>query len=61
VRRGRGDLQVAGVALTLLTLGSWNGFGLVAGIPVAGLTWLAAGVAAAAIRGGENDSLTVGG
>jgi hypothetical protein len=61
VRRGSGDLQVAGVALTLLALGSWNGFGLVAGIPVAALTWLAAGVAAAAIRGGENDSLTVGG
>ena len=60
VRRGRGDLRVAGVALTLLTIGCWNGFGLVAGIPVAALTWLAAGLATASACTPAADSLTVG-
>ena len=57
---GDGDLQVAGVALTLLTIGCWNGFGLVAGIPVAALTWLAAGLATASACTAAADSLTVG-
>jgi len=61
VKRGRGDLRVAGVGLTLLTVGCWNGFGLVAGIPVAALTWLAAGAATAAALTNVRDSLTVGG
>lgn len=43
-----GDLRVAGIALVLLVLGAWNGYGLVAGIPLAALTWLAVGVAVAA-------------
>ena len=40
VRRGVGDARVLGAALPLLVLGVWNGYGLVAGIPVAALTWL---------------------
>jgi hypothetical protein len=47
VRRGAGDVRVLGVALTLLAVGAWNGYGLVAGIPLDALTWLAVGVAAA--------------
>jgi len=47
-RRGRGDARVAGIALLLLVLGAWNGYGLVAGIPLGALTWLAVGVAVAA-------------
>jgi hypothetical protein len=50
IRRGAGDVRVAGVGLLLLCLGAWNGFGLIAGIPVAALTWLAVGVAAASLR-----------
>ena len=49
-RRGSGDARVAGVALSLLVLGAWNGYGLVAGIPLAALTWLAGGVAVASAR-----------
>jgi hypothetical protein len=46
-RSGRGDLRAAGIALPLLVLGAWNGYGLVAGIPLAALTWLGTGVAVA--------------
>ncbi|HET7647274.1 MAG TPA: O-antigen ligase family protein [Gaiellaceae bacterium] len=48
-RSGRGDVRAAGVALPLLVLGAWNGYGLVAGIPLAALTWLGTGVAVAAV------------
>jgi hypothetical protein len=46
-RRGTGDARVLGSALCLLAVGAWNGYGLVAGIPLDALTWLAVGVAAA--------------
>jgi hypothetical protein len=49
VRRGVGDARVLGAALPLLVLGVWNGYGLVAGIPLAALTWLAIGVAGVAV------------
>ena len=49
LRRGVGDARVLGVALPLLVLGVWNGYGLVAGIPLAALTWLGVGVAAASV------------
>jgi len=42
------DARLAGVALVLVVVGAWNGYGLVAGIPVAALTWLAVGVSVAA-------------
>jgi hypothetical protein len=42
-------MRAAGVALPLLVLGAWNGYGLVAGIPLAALTWLGTGVAVAAV------------
>ena len=42
--RRAGDATLAGVALVLLVVGAWNGYGLVAGIPLAALTWLAVGV-----------------
>jgi hypothetical protein len=48
-RSGRGDIRAAGVALPLLVLGAWNGYGLVAGIPLAALTWLGTGVAVASV------------
>jgi hypothetical protein len=48
-RRGYGDARIAGVALPLLALGAWNGYGLVAGIPLDALTWLGVGVAAASL------------
>lgn len=47
-RRARGDARLVGVGLLLLVVGAWNGYGLVAGIPLAALTWLAVGVATAA-------------
>ncbi|MGN6798089.1 MAG: O-antigen ligase family protein [Gaiellaceae bacterium] len=47
-RAAAGDARIAGLALVLLALGAWNGYGLVAGIPLAALTWLAVGVAVAA-------------
>lgn len=47
-RRARGDAALAGIALVLLVVGAWNGYGLVAGIPLAALTWLAVGVCIAA-------------
>lgn len=46
-RSGAGDARTAGIALCLLVVGAWNGYGLVAGIPLAALTWLAGGVAVA--------------
>jgi O-antigen ligase len=49
-RKGFGDGRVAGVSLSLLVLGAWNGYGLVAGIPLAALTWLVAGAAIACTR-----------
>jgi O-antigen ligase len=48
-RRPGGDVRAAGVALPLLVLGAWNGYGLVAGIPLAALTWLGTGVAVASV------------
>jgi hypothetical protein len=48
-RRGSGDARVAGVALPLLVLGAWNGYGLVAGIPLDALTWIGVGVASASL------------
>jgi O-antigen ligase len=52
-RRGVGDARVLGPALLLLVLGAWNGYGLVAGIPLAALTWLAVGVAGVAVAEGR--------
>jgi hypothetical protein len=48
-RSGAGDARIVGVALLLLTVGAWNGYGLVAGIPLAALTWLAVGVAVSSL------------
>jgi hypothetical protein len=45
-----GDARLGGIALILLVAGAWNGYGLVAGIPLAALTWLAVGVAVVATR-----------
>ncbi len=53
IRRGAGDARVLGAALPLLVLGVWNGYGLVAGIPLAALTWLAVGVAGVAVLEGR--------
>jgi hypothetical protein len=55
-RRGFGDARLAGVALPLLVLGVWNGYGLVAGIPLDALTWLAVGVAAASVSFARSDA-----
>jgi O-antigen ligase len=52
-RRGVGDARVLGPALLLLVLGAWSGYGLVAGIPLAALTWLAVGVAGVAVAEGR--------
>lgn len=49
LRRSAGDVRVLAVALALLVLGAWNGYGLVAGIPLDALTWLTAGLAAVAL------------
>ena len=54
-RRGVGDPRVLGIALPLLMLGVWNGYGLVAGIPAAALTWLGVGVAAASVSFARSD------
>jgi hypothetical protein len=45
LRRGVGDARVLGAAFSLLAVGAWNGYGLVAGIPLE----LAAGVATASV------------
>jgi hypothetical protein len=55
-RRGLGDARVLGIALPLLVLGVWNGYGLVAGIPLAALTWLSVGVAAASVSFARGDA-----
>lgn len=47
-KQAAGDARIAGIAFVLLVVGSWNGYGLVAGIPLAALTWLAVGVGTAA-------------
>jgi O-antigen ligase len=53
-RAAAGETGTAGIGLVLLVVGAWNGYGLVAGIPLAALTWLAVGVAvASASFGGE--------
>jgi O-antigen ligase len=57
LRRGRRPEAVAGAALLLVALGVWNGFGLVSGIPLDALTWLAAGVALASVAF-VHDSIT---
>jgi hypothetical protein len=44
-RRARDPAGVAGVALILVAAGVWNGFGLIAGIPLDALTWLGVGAA----------------
>jgi len=51
LRRGSRPAAVAGGALVLLALGVWNGFGIVAGIPLDALTWLGAGVCLASLAG----------
>jgi hypothetical protein len=53
IRRGAGDARVLAPAVLLLVLGAWNGYGLVAGIPIAALTWLGVGLAAVAAVGSE--------
>ena len=58
VRRGGDDPRVAGPALVLVAVGAWNGYGLVAGVPLDALTWLAVGAAAAAVA--VRRPLTVG-
>ena len=55
-RRGVGDARVLGLALPLLVLGAWNGYGLVAGIPLDALTWLGVGVAAASVSFARSDA-----
>jgi RsiW-degrading membrane proteinase PrsW (M82 family) len=55
-RHGLGDARIAGVALPLLVVGVWNGYGLVAGIPLDALTWLAVGVAAASVSFTRSDA-----
>lgn len=42
----RGAAPALGLAWLLVTVGVWNGLGLVSGIPLAALTWLASGLAA---------------
>ena len=49
LRRGSGDLRLLGAAAGLLVLGTWNGYGLVPGLPVDALTWLGAGAAVASV------------
>jgi hypothetical protein len=49
LRRGSRPAAIAGGALVLLALGVWNGFGIVAGIPLDALTWLAAGICLASL------------
>jgi hypothetical protein len=50
LRRGIRPLAVAGAGLVLVALGAWNGFGLIAGIPLDALTWLAVGICLTALR-----------
>jgi O-Antigen ligase len=57
LRHGAGDERVAGIAVALVAVGVWNGIGLVAGIPLDALTWLAVGTALASTVA-THDSLT---
>lgn len=50
LRRGSRPAAIAGGALVVLALGVWNGFGIVAGIPLDALTWLAAGICLASVN-----------
>jgi hypothetical protein len=47
--RGRGDARLAGVGFVLVSMGSWNGLGLVTGSPIDALTWLGVGAATASL------------
>jgi O-antigen ligase len=47
--RGARPLAVAAAAVVLVTMGVWNGLGLVAGIPADALTWLGVGAALASV------------
>jgi len=47
--RGTRPLAVAAAAVVLVTMGVWNGLGLVAGIPADALTWLGVGAALASV------------
>ncbi len=49
-RRGMGIAAPAGVAVVLVALGAWNGYGLIAGIPLDALTWLGVATALVAVR-----------
>jgi hypothetical protein len=49
LRRGRGDARIVGAATGLIVVGAWNGYGLVAGIPLDALTWLGAGLVAISV------------
>jgi O-antigen ligase len=49
LRRGLRPLAVAAGAVVLVTVGVWNGLGLVAGIPTDALTWLGVGAALASV------------
>jgi hypothetical protein len=50
LRAGSRPLAVAACSLILVAAGVWNGLGLVAGIPLAALTWLGVGAALASLR-----------
>jgi O-antigen ligase len=47
--RGARPLAVAAAAVVLVTMGVWNGLGLVAGIPADALTWLGVGAGLASV------------
>lgn len=49
LRMGSRPVAVAACALILVAAGVWNGLGLVAGIPLAALTWLGVGAALASL------------
>jgi len=49
LRRGVRPLAVAAAAVVLVTVGVWNGLGLVAGIPTDAITWLGVGAALASV------------
>jgi len=50
LRAGSRPLAVTACSLILVAAGVWNGLGLVAGIPLAALTWLGVGAALASLR-----------
>lgn len=61
LRRSRGSPAPAlGLAWLLVAAGVWAGLGLVAGIPLAALTWLAVGLAATAPRPGTDPPAQAG-